>query len=66
MTLHNIKNYVELQMYWRYQLKQALPASRKVVFWRTPDDSIKTGPDDVIQYWGPINFTTNCKYYRIL
>ena len=52
MKLKNIKNYGELQMYWRYQLKQALPASRTVIFWRNDADNLTTGPEDIVQYWG--------------
>lgn len=52
MALKNIKNYGELQMYWRYQLKQSLPASRKVIFWRNDADNLTTGPDDIVQFWG--------------
>lgn len=55
MKLKNIKNYDELQMYWRYELKQALSESRKVVFWRTKSENITTGPEDVLQYWGAQN-----------
>jgi len=34
MLAKNIKTYGELQMYWRFEMKQALPKGRKVVFWR--------------------------------
>lgn len=34
MALKNIKNYGELQTYWRHEMKQALPQSRQVIFWR--------------------------------
>lgn len=33
MKLHNIKNYEGLVEYVRYQVKQALPAIQKVVYW---------------------------------
>lgn len=59
MALKNIKNYGELQMYWRYQLKQALPQSRKVIFWRNDADNLTTGPDDIVQYWGSQAQTAN-------
>lgn len=59
MALKNIKNYGELQMYWRYQLKQALPQGRKVIFWRNDADNLTTGPDDIVQYWGAQSQTAN-------
>lgn len=59
MTLKNIKTYGELQMYWRFQLKQALPAARKVIFWRNDADNLTTGPDDIVQYWGAQSQTAN-------
>jgi hypothetical protein len=62
MALKNIKNYGELQMYWRFQLKQALPASRKVIFWRNDADNLTTGPDDIVQYWGAQAQTANGTY----
>lgn len=34
MAARGIKDYGELQMYWRYEMKQALPQNRSVVFWR--------------------------------
>lgn len=52
MKLKNIKTYDELQMYWRYELKQALPSSRKVAFWRVKSENIITGPEDILQFWG--------------
>jgi hypothetical protein len=65
MTLKNIKTYGELQMYWRYQLKQSLPASRKVIFWRNDADNLTTGPDDVVQYWGAQAMTANGNFKLI-
>lgn len=62
MTLKNIKNYGELQMYWRYQLKQFLPSSRKVIFWRNDADNVTTAPDDIVQYWGAQSQTANGKF----
>lgn len=52
MQLKNIKNYGELQMYWRYEMKQSLPKERKVVFWLNKAENVTTGPDDILQYWG--------------
>ena len=51
MKLKNISDIYELQVYWRYQLKQAIPSSRKVIFWEY-DGKIRAGPDDILQYWG--------------
>lgn len=33
-------------------MKQALPSSRKVVFWRTKSEAISTAPEDILQFWG--------------
>lgn len=52
MKLKNITNYGELGTYWRYQLKQSLPAGRKVVFWRNSDTDVKLADDDILHYWG--------------
>ena len=52
MMLKNIKSYGELQMYWRYELKKALPKDRKTVFWLNVAEDVVTGPDDILQYWG--------------
>lgn len=52
MKLKNIKTYGELQMYWRFQLKQALPANRKVIFWRNDAQNVTTSAADVLHYWG--------------
>lgn len=46
-------------MYWRYQLKQFLPSSRKVIFWRNDADNLTTSPDDIVQYWGSQSQTAN-------
>ena len=42
MKLHNLKNYGELQMYWRFQMKQVLPTNRKVIFWRNDGSDVTT------------------------
>jgi hypothetical protein len=52
-------------MYWRYQLKQSLPASRKVIFWRNDADNLTTGPDDIVQYWGSQAQTANGNFILI-
>lgn len=39
-------------MYWRYQLKQVLPSSRKVIFWRNNAENVTLGSDDILHYWG--------------
>lgn len=39
-------------MYWRYQLKQVLPSSRKIIFWRNNAENVTLGPDDILHYWG--------------
>jgi hypothetical protein len=44
-------------MYWRFQMKQALPQNRSVVFWRNDDQNIKISGNDVIHYWGNQNDT---------
>ena len=61
MKLKNIKSYGELQMYWRYELKQALPKDRKTVFWLNVAEDVVTGPDDILQYWGTQADTANGK-----
>lgn len=65
MALKNIKNYGELQMYWRYQLKQYLPNGRKVIFWRNDADNVTTGADDIVQYWGAQKDTAAGIFYII-
>ena len=52
MKLKNIEGYGQLQMYWRYQLKQSLPKSRKTIFWRNNAENVTTAPDDILHYWG--------------
>ncbi len=52
-------------MYWRYHLKQSLPASRKVIFWRNDADNLTTGPNDIVQYWGAQAKTANGKFILI-
>lgn len=52
MKLKNIEGYGQLQMYWRYKLKQSLPKSRKTIFWRNNAENVTTGPDDVLHFWG--------------
>lgn len=52
MKLHNLKTYGELQMYWRFQLKQVLPAGRRAVFWRNDGANVSTSDDDVLHFWG--------------
>jgi hypothetical protein len=52
MKLKNIKSYGELQMYWRFQLKQVLPANRKVILWRNDAQNVTFSESDVLDYWG--------------
>lgn len=52
MKLKNIKTYGELQMYWRFQLKQSLPSGRKAIFWRNDAANVSTSDTDVLHYWG--------------
>lgn len=52
MKLKNLKTYGELQMYWRYQLKQVLPANRKVIFWRNDAANVSIADNDVLHFWG--------------
>lgn len=52
MKQKNIHGYGQLVMYWRYQLKQVLPSSRKVIFWRNNAENVTSGPDDILHYWG--------------
>ena len=39
-------------MYWRYEMKQALPQNRSVVFWRNDAENIKIADSDIVHYWG--------------
>ena len=66
MKLKNINGYGQLQMYWRYQLKQSLPKSRKVIFWRNNAENVTTGPDDILHYWGSQLDTAKGKFSLIL
>lgn len=52
MATKGIKSYGELQMYWRFQLKQVLPANRKVIFWRNDGTDVTTSDTDILHYWG--------------
>jgi hypothetical protein len=52
MKLKNIKNYGELQMYWRYQIKQVLPQNRRAIFWRNDAANVTIGENDILHYWG--------------
>jgi len=52
MKLKNIKNYGELQMYWRFEMKQALPVNRRTIFWRNDAANVTTGDNDILHYWG--------------
>ncbi len=52
MLNHNISDYGQLQMYWRNQMKAALPKNRSVVFWRNDAQNIKFDANDIVHYWG--------------
>jgi len=52
MTLKNLKNYGELQMYWRFQTKQVLPPNRRTIFWRNDAADVTTSDSDILHYWG--------------
>jgi hypothetical protein len=52
MATKNIKDYGELQMYWRHTMKQILPVKRSVVFWRNDAQNIQVDANDVVHYWG--------------
>jgi hypothetical protein len=52
MATKNIKDYGALQMYWRHQMKQALPQNRTVVFWRNDAENVQIAQSDIVQYWG--------------
>ncbi len=62
MKLKNIEGYGQLQMYWRYRLKQILPSSRKTIFWRNNAENVTTGPDDILHYWGAQDECQKSKY----
>jgi hexosaminidase len=65
MKLKNIKSYGELQMYWRFQLKQVLPPNRKVIFWRNDAQNVTTSETDILHYWGTQTDTANSNPYII-
>lgn len=46
-------------------MKQALPASRKTIFWRNNADNLTTGVDDIVQYWGAQADIAKCKLLLI-
>lgn len=52
MKLHNIKDYDSLVEYWRFEVKQALPVSRKVIYWTDGSKQHRTSSEDVLQYSG--------------
>ena len=63
MKLKNIKTFGQLQMYWRYEIKQALAKGRKTVFWLNVAEDVSTGPDDIIHYWGSQDSTARSKLF---
>lgn len=63
MKLKNIKNYGELQMYWRYQMKQVLPTSRRVIFWRNDAANVTISDNDILHYWGAQADVAKGKFY---
>jgi hexosaminidase len=52
MKLHNIKDYDGLVEYLRFEVKQALPASRKVIYWVDQAQTYPTSENDVLQFKG--------------
>jgi hypothetical protein len=52
MKLHNIKDYNGLLEYWRFQVKQALPSSRKVIYWADQVNNYTISPTDILQFSG--------------
>lgn len=38
--------------YWRFELKQILPASRKIIYWIDQSQKYPTSEKDVLQYNG--------------
>lgn len=62
MATKGIKSYGELQMYWRFQLKQVLPASRKVIFWRNDGTDVTTSDTDILHFWGAQTDVAKSKY----
>jgi hexosaminidase len=65
MKLKNIKTYGELQMYWRFQIKQVLPANRKVIFWRNDAANVSTSANDILHFWGAQTDVAKGKKYLI-
>ena len=61
-----LKNYAELQAFWRIDLKTELPAGRKAIFWRNDATDLIAGEDDVVQYWGAQADTAKGKPISIL
>lgn len=51
MAEKGIKNYGELQMYWRKLIKSYLP-SKKPIFWKNDAENVTTSSEDILQYWG--------------
>ncbi len=52
MKLKNLTNYGDLQVYWRFQLKQALPNGRKTIYWRNDGGNFVFSSNDIVHYWG--------------
>ena len=52
MKLHNIKNYDGLVEYIRYEIKQTIPSSRKVVYWIDKAQNYSAGDNDILQFTG--------------
>jgi hypothetical protein len=52
MKLKNLTNYGDLQVYWRFQLKQALPNGRKTIYWRNDGGNFTFTSNDIVHYWG--------------
>jgi len=46
MKLHNIRDYQQLQNFWRAEIKSMIDPSTKVIFW---DSNLAIGPKDIVQ-----------------
>ena len=52
MKLHNIKDYSGLVEYLRFKVKQALPSSRKVIYWIDGARDYSAAEGDILQFKG--------------
>lgn len=62
MKLHNIKTYDALLSTWRFNLKQVLPSSRKIIYWADQEHNTTYSPNDIFQFKGNSSDIKSCTH----